>query len=263
MRYIKHLILFALVAVALGVGLRVGSYAVDGIDFVEGNKIPTTLTADRTHSGANTFSGATTLSGAVSFTDAVTLGNASGDAITVTGTMTAAEAVTGTTGFSTSGYYRFGADPADAGAMRLSNADDLMWEASAAGTDINALTVDASEVVQIGSSGASGVTITPALTVTGGLVSPKASGHHTSTGTAPTASAGTIDTKSTDHAGRVTSVGATSTIITFAAAYTATPACVATASDEPVWIVGASTTGFTPTATGNIDDLSYACWEIE
>jgi len=62
-----------------------------------------------------------------------------------------------------------GADPADAGALRFSNADDLMWEADETGTDVNALTVDASEIVQIGSSGASGVTITPATTITGAL----------------------------------------------------------------------------------------------
>jgi len=63
----------------------------------------------------------------------------------------------------------FGSDPADAGTIRLENADDIMFEADAAGTDVNALTVDSSEIVQIASSGAAGVVITPATTVTGAL----------------------------------------------------------------------------------------------
>jgi|TARA_Y100000310_G_scaffold238070_1_gene241417 hypothetical protein len=63
------------------------------------------------------------------------------------------------------GFLSIGSDPADAGAIRLSNADKIMWEASAAGTDIDGIHVDASEVVQIGASGASGVTITPAVTL--------------------------------------------------------------------------------------------------
>lgn len=62
------------------------------------------------------------------------------------------------------GYISFGSDPADAGALRFSNADKLMWEASAAGTDVEALSVDSAEVVQIGAAGASGVTITPKTT---------------------------------------------------------------------------------------------------
>lgn len=63
----------------------------------------------------------------------------------------------------------FGADPADAGAIRLSNTDNIAWEASAAGTDVVGMSVDSSEVVQIGPSGASAVTITPSTTITGQL----------------------------------------------------------------------------------------------
>lgn len=59
------------------------------------------------------------------------------------------------------------ADPADTGAIRLSNADYIFSEASPAGTDVSVIGVDTSEVVQIGASGASGVTITPATTITG------------------------------------------------------------------------------------------------
>jgi hypothetical protein len=63
-----------------------------------------------------------------------------------------------------------GSDPADGAAgINLDNADNIAWEASAAGTDVVGMSVDASEVVQIGASGASGVTITPNLTLSGTL----------------------------------------------------------------------------------------------
>lgn len=61
------------------------------------------------------------------------------------------------------------ATAADAGTIRMPNAGSIQFEADAAGTDINALSVDSSEVVQIGSAGASGVTITPALTLSAQL----------------------------------------------------------------------------------------------
>jgi hypothetical protein len=69
----------------------------------------------------------------------------------------------------TTGYIAMGADPADAGAIRLSNAQYIYSEADAAGTDISVIGVDSSEVVQIAASGASGVTITPNTTITGDL----------------------------------------------------------------------------------------------
>jgi hypothetical protein len=59
------------------------------------------------------------------------------------------------------------ATAADAGTIRMPNAANILFEADGAGTDINALEVDSSEVVQIGKAGASGVTITPATTITG------------------------------------------------------------------------------------------------
>lgn len=61
------------------------------------------------------------------------------------------------------------ANAADAGAIRLANADNIAWEADAAGTDVVGISVDSSEVVQIAPSGASGVTITPALTLSSTL----------------------------------------------------------------------------------------------
>lgn len=66
-------------------------------------------------------------------------------------------------------YLSIGTDPADAGTIRLPNAGSILFEAAPAGTDISALSVDASEVVQIGASGASGVTITPDVTCSGDI----------------------------------------------------------------------------------------------
>lgn len=58
-----------------------------------------------------------------------------------------------------SGVISSGADPAEAGAIRMSNAESIQFEASPAGTDVNALEVDASEVVHVGKTGASAVQI--------------------------------------------------------------------------------------------------------
>lgn len=71
------------------------------------------------------------------------------------------------TSLSPSSHIAIGADPADAGAVRLSNATYIMSEAAPAGTDISVIGVDSGEIIQIGASGASGVTITPALTASG------------------------------------------------------------------------------------------------
>ena len=70
----------------------------------------------------------------------------------------------GALNITSTGYIAMGADPADAGTIRMPNAGSIQFEADETGTDINALSVDSSEVVQIGASGASGVTITPAAT---------------------------------------------------------------------------------------------------
>lgn len=79
--------------------------------------------------------------------------------------------VTGAASVAVTSYIALGADPADAGSVRLPNAGYVMAEADAAGTDISVIGVDASEVIQIGASGASGVTVTPAVTLTGGIAS--------------------------------------------------------------------------------------------
>lgn len=90
------------------------------------------------------------------------IGNGSITATALTGN------VSGGTSESVTTYVAIGADPADAGAIRLSNAGYIMSEASPAGTDISVIGVDSSEVIQIGTSGASGVTVTPAVTLSGG-----------------------------------------------------------------------------------------------
>jgi len=60
---------------------------------------------------------------------------------------------------SSGGALSIGADAADAGAVRLSNDTDIAWENATPGTDIVALSVDGSNIVQIAESGSSGVVI--------------------------------------------------------------------------------------------------------
>ena len=62
-----------------------------------------------------------------------------------------------------------GGDAADAGTIRLKNADSIQFEASPTGTDVNALSVDTSEIVQIGSAGASSINMGAILTTPSGL----------------------------------------------------------------------------------------------
>ena len=66
---------------------------------------------------------------------------------TGTGKVTFATAPTFTTSITTPIVISAAADPADAGAIRLGNAELIEWEASPAGTDVT-LTVDASEIMQ-------------------------------------------------------------------------------------------------------------------
>jgi len=78
-------------------------------------------------------------------------------------------AVSGAASVAASSHIALGADPADAGSIRLPNAGYIYSEADAAGTDISVIGVTSAEVVAIGASGASGVTITPATTFSGGI----------------------------------------------------------------------------------------------
>jgi hypothetical protein len=73
------------------------------------------------------------------------------------------------TSISPTTFVAIGADPADAGAIRLSNNTGIYAENSTPGTDIQVIGTDTGNIVQIASSGSSGVTITPATTITGAL----------------------------------------------------------------------------------------------
>ncbi len=84
-------------------------------------------------------------------------GNVSGSAASLSGSALPANSTVSTS-------IAIGSDPADTGAIRLSNAGYIYSEASPAGTDISVIGVDSSEIVQVGASGASGVTVTPAAT---------------------------------------------------------------------------------------------------
>ncbi|MFH2073803.1 MAG: hypothetical protein ABIJ57_00455, partial [Pseudomonadota bacterium] len=66
-------------------------------------------------------------------------------------------------------YLSLGTDPADAGTIRMPNAGTIQFEANPTGVDISAFTVTAGNVIQIGASGSSGVTITPDTTFTGDI----------------------------------------------------------------------------------------------
>lgn len=78
-------------------------------------------------------------------------------------------AISGISNIFASGFIALGADPADAGAVRLESGANISWEAAPAGTDVVGISVDSSEVVQIAPSGASGVKITGATEFTAGL----------------------------------------------------------------------------------------------
>lgn len=148
-----------------------------------------------TMSGTLGVTGMITASGGV--TGNVT-GNCSGTAASLSGSALPANSTVATS-------IAIGADPADAGAIRLPNAGYVMSEADAAGTDISVIGVDSSEVVQIGASGASGVTVTPATTITGAAT---LTGGIASIGAASNLSGGTVTLGTV--AGAIDAGGATS-----------------------------------------------------
>ena len=94
---------------------------------------------------------------------------ATGISVDDSNNVTGANSVATTSHVTAGSYMAIGADPADAGAIRLPNAGYIMSEADIAGTDVSVIGVTAAEVVAIGASGASGVTITPATTFTNGI----------------------------------------------------------------------------------------------
>jgi hypothetical protein len=89
--------------------------------------------------------------GAIADDGAITL-ISSGGTVTVESVVFTGGAVTGVTSLAMSAALSTGADPADqATGINLSNAESIAWEASAAGTDVIALTVNATEDVILGS----------------------------------------------------------------------------------------------------------------
>ena len=102
----------------------------------------------------------------------ITSGNTPTLAIATDGdtTINGATFATGSSGLVTfGGSIATGSDPADTGAIRLSNAEYIYAEASPTGTDVSVIGVTSGEVISIGASGASGVTITPNTTISGTL----------------------------------------------------------------------------------------------
>ncbi len=57
----------------------------------------------------------------------------------------------------TTGFVALGANPADTGRIRLSNGDQIVWEANPAGSDIFGMTVDSSNQLILGNTGGSSV----------------------------------------------------------------------------------------------------------
>ena len=129
------------------------------------------------------------------------------------------------------------ATAADAGTIRMPNAGSIQFEADPAGTDINALSVDSNEIIQIGSAGASGVRITPATKITGAAT---LTGGIASIGAASNLSGGTVTLGTL--AGAIDAGGATSLEIPNGTGPTVDAAgeiAIDTTSDQLVYYGGA------------------------
>lgn len=77
--------------------------------------------------------------------------------------------VTPTLGAATGTSLALGADPADEGAIRLSNNTFIFSEVATPGTDVSVIGVTGSDAIQIGDAIASSVIITPDVTLTGDI----------------------------------------------------------------------------------------------
>ncbi len=62
-------------------------------------------------------------------------------------------------------------NPADAGTIRLENTATIVFEDTEGTGEVTAMTVDASEAIILGDANTSGITVTPAATLTGGIAS--------------------------------------------------------------------------------------------
>jgi hypothetical protein len=92
----------------------------------------------------------------------------------------------------TTAFISSAADPADAGLVRLANAEQVCWEAAPAGGDI-CIDTDSGEILNLGGVNASGVNVNAELTVGAGGMAANAAGFkhiRTTEGCATAASAG-------------------------------------------------------------------------
>jgi hypothetical protein len=140
----------------------------------------------------------------------------------------------------------------DGAILRMNPSTNIMWDDGTAQA-----TVGASEI----SPGNINVTLNP--TGTGAIIS---AGHVGSTGTAPTASVGTINAASTDTRGSVAlAASAVSTVITFNQAYASAPYCIAGSSvgSDASAVTATSTTTLTLAVTANAagTTITYQCMQ--
>jgi len=183
--------------------------------------VPNTITVDL----ATTVTTNANLTG-----DVTSVGNATTIADNVTVTGWELGAATAATSLTSPAFISNNADPADAGIVRLGNAENIAWEASPAGTDVT-LKVDASEILQAsGAFNAGGA-------ITGSNLSGTNTGDNTvaTTGDSATAffSAGTLEV----------AIGGTGTT---------------TSTGTGAVVLGTSPTIATPIETGKIDRNNVA-----
>ena len=94
---------------------------------------------------------------------------ATGVSVDDSNNVTGVNSVAATSHVTAGSYMSIGADPADAGGIRLPNATYIYAEAAPAGTDVSLIGLTSGEVITIGDANAAGVTVTPAATFSGGI----------------------------------------------------------------------------------------------
>lgn len=81
------------------------------------------------------------------------------------------------------------------------------------------------------------------------------------TGVAPTTSC-TLTTGSNDHAGSITTCDGTTEWVNFGTVYANTPAVIVTSKTAAAWVSAKSASGFSITATANLDSVDYAVFGL-
>ncbi len=140
-----------------------------GMDLTDGGAGSTiTVDFDSTEIGTTTWGAGAAITWTFDASAGTDMTQTYGDSL-----VTFSHAVTVTGVLTSSNDLALGAAPASTGGavgdILMSNATAIYAEAAPASTDVHMIGVDASEVVQIAASGASGVTITPAVTFSGGI----------------------------------------------------------------------------------------------